>query len=335
MSGRTNERARRWLAPMLGAALMFGLPAPVLAQSEALPAAAAGEVVVIPFAPPLGTPVTNAMRFERKRPGGDSVIDFEQRLTFERLGGGYLLRLETLSFSSGGRRFDLADKRILEAVPAALRIYLLPMAIELDAAGEMVRMRNWPAMQAALRGMPEAAAKFSDQPMDEAALAAARRFLDPIINASAEDAPGFMIRGWPAVLGYGGAEFDLGEAVAVDTEVTGGLLPVAVPATMKSVLTRTAEGDLRLAQTAHFDPEAMRAALLTVIETMRQAAQLTGKAAQGDDLQAMEITDEMEITFDPLTGLPVSAITARLTSVETSAESASGGDIMTLRRIAP
>jgi hypothetical protein len=314
---------------------MPGVPAPASAQTPAATALAAAETVIIPFAPPLGTPVTYAMRFERKRPGGDSAIDFEQRLTFEQLGSGYLLRLETLSFSSGGRRFDLGDKRMLDAVPAALRIYLMPMTIELDASGEMVRMRDWPAMQAALRTMPEAAAKLSDQPMDEAAVAAARRFLDPIINASAEDAPGFMIRGWPAVLGYGGAEFDLGEAVAVDTEVTGGLLPVPVPATMKSVLTRTAEGDLKLAQTAHFDPEAMRAALLTVIETMREAAQLRGKAAQDDDLQALELTDEMEITFDPLTGLPVSARTARLTSVETSTESASGGDIMILRRIAP
>jgi hypothetical protein len=317
---------------MLGAPLLGPVPA---SAQEASAAAAAAETVTIPFAPPLLTPVTYAMRFERKRPGGDTAIDFDQQLTFERLDSGYLLRIETLSMTSGGRRFDLADRRMLDALPPAIRLYLLPMAIELDASGEMVRMRDWPAMQAALRGMPEAAAKMSDQPMNEAALAVVRRFLEPIINASAEDAPAFMIRGWPAVLGYGGAEFDLGEAVAVDTEVTGGLLPVAVPATMKIVLTRTTEGDLRLAQTAHFDPEAMRAALLMVIETMREAAQLRGKAAQDDDLQAMEITDEMEITFDPLTGLPVSARTARLTSVETSTESASGGDIMTLRRISP
>jgi len=324
--------------PALVAALMLGAPllGPVPASAqEASVAAAAAETVTIPFAPPLLTPVTYAMRFERKRPGGDTAIDFDQRLTFERLDSGYLLRIETLSMTSGGRRFDLADKRLLDALPAAIRLYLLPMAIELDASGEMVRMRDWPAMQAALRGMPEAAAKMSDQPMNEAALAAVRRFLDPIINASAEDAPAFMIRGWPTVLGYGGAEFDLGEAVAVDTEVTGGLLPVAVPATMESVLTRTAEGDLKLVQTGRFDPEAMRAAMLAIFETMRQAAQARGKAAEEDALQAMEITDETEITFDPLTGLPITGRTARLTSVKTSAQSVVGGDIMTLRRIAP
>ena len=87
-----------------------------------------------------------------------------------------------------------------------------------------------------------------------------------IINGSAEEAPALMIRGWPAVLGYGGGEFVLGETVEADTEVTGGMLPSAVPATLQGVVTRTADGQLRLIQTARFDPEAMRAATLAVVE---------------------------------------------------------------------
>ncbi|WP_324075892.1 MAG: hypothetical protein RSE14_03690 [Erythrobacter sp.] len=336
MSGRFAERAPRWLAPALGAALLLGLPAPAMAQSEAPPASVAEEAVVIPFAPPLGTPVTYALRFERKRPSGDSVIEFEQRLTFERLGSGYLMRLETLSFASGGRRFELADKRVLDAVPPALRIYLLPMAVELDSSGEMVRMRDWEAMRAGLRSMPEAAAALSGAPLDEAALAAMQRLLDPIINASAEEGPALMIRGWPALLGYGGGEFVLGEPVEVDTEVTGGLLPGAVPATMQGVVTRTAEGHLRLIQTARFDPQAMRAATLAMIGMMRTAGAGSGRAAAGEEtIESLQITDEVEIAFDPLTGLPVNARTARVTSVVTSAGSAVGGEVLTLRRITP
>lgn len=336
MSGRFAERARRWLAPMLGAALLLGLPAPALAQSDAPSAAAAGEVVVIPFDPPLGTPVTYALRFERKRPRGDSVIEFEQRLMFERFGGGFLLRLETLSFSSGGRRFDLADRRVLDAVPPALRIYLLPMAVELDSAGEMVRMRDWEAMRAGLRSMPEAAAAIAGAPLDEASLAAMRRLLDPIINASAEEGPALMIRGWPAVLGYGGGEFVLGEPVEADTEVSGGLLPGTVPATMEGVVTRTADGHLRLVQKARFEPEAVRAATLALVEMMRSARPGSGAAAGSDEtIDKLDITDEVEITFDALTGLPLTARTARVTSVVTSAESAVGGEVLTLRRITP
>lgn len=324
MSGRFAERARRWLAPMLGAALLLGLPAPALAQSDAPSAAAAGEVVVIPFDPPLGTPVTYALRFERKRPRGDSVIEFEQRLMFERFGGGFLLRL------------DLADRRVLDAVPPALRIYLLPMAVELDSAGEMVRMRDWEAMRAGLRSMPEAAAAIAGAPLDEASLAAMRRLLDPIINASAEEGPALMIRGWPAVLGYGGGEFVLGEPVEADTEVSGGLLPGTVPATMEGVVTRTADGHLRLVQKARFEPEAVRAATLALVEMMRSARLGSGAAAGSDEtIDKLDITDEVEITFDALTGLPLTARTARVTSVVTSAESAVGGEVLTLRRITP
>ncbi|MCL9981919.1 MAG: hypothetical protein NBV60_02060 [Erythrobacter sp.] len=327
----------RKLAPALYAALMFALPAPASAQTPPLTAPAAdAETITIPFNPPLGTPVTYALRFERKRPSGDGVFDFEQRLTFERLGSGYLLRLETLSFSSGGPRFDLADKRVLDALPAALRPYLLPMAIELDDAGEMVRMRDWEAVRAQLRQMPEAAAAMSGVPLDAGGRTAFELVFGPIINGSAEEAPGLMIRGWPAVLGYGGGEFVLGEPVEAETEVSGGLLPGAVPATLQGVVTRNADGQLRLIQTARFDPEAMRAATLAVIDMMRAAAPGRDRAAAADEtLQSLEITDEVEITFDPLTGLSISARTARLTSVTTGTGSGGGGEIMTIRRIAP
>ena len=323
------------LAPVLLASLMLGLPTTASAQTP-LASASADETITIPFDPPLGTPITYALRFERKRASDDSVIDFEQRLTFERLGIGYLLRLETLSFSSGGQRFDLADKRVLDAVPAALRPYLLPMAIELDDAGEMVRMRDWEAMRAQLRQMPEAAAAMSGVPLDAAGRAAFERVFGPIINGSAEEAPALMIRGWPAVLGYGGGEFVLGEPVEAITEVTGGLLPSAVPATMQGVVTRTDDGQLRLIQTARFDPEAMRAATLAVVEMMRAAGASRDRAAAGEEaIESLQITDEVEIAFDPLTGLPVSARTARVTSVVTNAVSTTGGEIMTIRRITP
>lgn len=335
MSGLPAGRARRCFAPMLGAALIFALPAPALAQDDALPAAAAVETVTIPFAPPLGKPVTYGLRFERKRPRGDSVIDFEQRLTFERLGEGFVLKLETLSFASGGQRFDLSDQRVLDAAPPALRIYILPMTVELDGAGEMVRMRDWEAMRAQLRQLPEAAAAMSGEPVNEAALAAVKSVLDPIINSSAEDAPAFMIRGWPAVLGYGGAEFDLGETLEVATLVTGGILPEPIPATAQGSLTRTSEGHLLYTATTRFDPADMRAAIVTVLERMKAQMDRTGRPGPAEEIRSLDITDDMTILFDPVTGLPVTARIARITSVATTAEAQTGGEITTIRRIAP
>ena len=322
---------------LLCAALCLGTAAPAWAQEpgNAATESAAAETVTIPFDPPLGTPLTYAMRFERKRPGGDSVFDYEQRLTFERIAEGFLLRLETLAFIVDGHRFDLADSRVMGALPAALRPYLLPMTVELDATGEMVRMRDWDAMRASLRGLPDAAAQMSGVPLDAAGRAALAQLLGPIINASAEDAPALMIRGWPSVLGYGGTELDLGETYEAEDGVDGGLLPASIPAVTQFTLTRTPEGKLRLFLSTSYDPEAIRGATNAVIDAARAQAGFAGKAPPGETLDGMQVSDNADIVFDPTTGMPITAEVLRIVSVDTNKESGAGGEVMTIRRIAP
>lgn len=318
------------------AAACLALAVPAWGQESPAPPTAAdtaAEAVTIPFEPPTGAPVTYALRFERKRPRGDSVIDFEQQLTFERIASGYVLRLETLAFETGGQRFDLTDGQMVAAAPAALRPYLMPMTVELDASGEMVRMLDWEAMRAALRQLPEAAAAMSGAPLDEAGIAALRSVLDPIINVSAEDAPALIIRGWPNVLGYGGAELVLGETVEADTQVAGGVLTAPIPAVMQGSLTRTPAGTLRLFQTTLYDPAEMQAAVLAVVDRMRTQVGKTGGPKPGDELQSITITDDVEITFDPVNGLPLNARLSRITSAATTTESQVGGEITTIRRI--
>ncbi|NJR73675.1 MAG: hypothetical protein HC773_08300 [Scytonema sp. CRU_2_7] len=224
---------------------------------------------------------------------------------------------------------------MLEAMPAALRPYLMPMTVELDASGEMVRMRDWEAMRSQLRQLPEAAAAMSREPLDEAGIAALMSLLDSIINASAEDAPAGIIRGWPSVLGYGGAEFDLGETLEAETQVTGGLLSAPIPAVVQGSLTRTPAGTLRLFQTTLYDPAEMRAATLAIVESLRTQAANSGRTNPRDELQSISITDDVEIEFDPLTGLPLTARLARITTMVPTTESQVGGDITTIRRIEP
>jgi len=324
-------------AVLLCAALCPGTAAPAWAQEpgNAATESAAAETVTIPFDPPLGTPLTYAMRFERKRPGGDSAYDYEQRLTFERTGDGFVLRLETLAFIIGGQRLDLADKRVLAAIPAALRPYLMPMAVELDAAGEMVRMRDWEAMRVSLRGLPETAMELSGVQLDAAGRAAIAQVVFPIINASAEDAPALMIRGWPSVLGYGGTELDLGETYEAEDVVDGGLLPASIPAVTQFTLTRTPEGKLRLFQSTSYDPEAIRGATNAVIDAARAQAGFGSKSGAGEALDAVQLSDNADIVFDPTTGMPITAEVLRIVSVDTSKESGAGGEVMTIRRIAP
>jgi hypothetical protein len=323
-------------ALLLAAALCLG-GAPAWAQ-EAPPApaeAATGEAITIPFAPPIGTPLAYRLRFERKRASGDSVFEVDQRLTFAKMEGGYALTLEQMAIYAQGQRLDLSDRRVLDAVPLALRIFLLPVVVELDATGEMVRMRDWPAMKAALQGMPEAAAALSGEPVNEAALAAVRSVLDPILNGSAEDAPALMIRGWPAALGYGGGEFVAGELLEGDTEVVSPLAPTPIPAVSQGSVTRTPQGQIMLVQTTLFDPEVMRTLTLALIERVRTQAGRTGGAKPDEELLSLNITDEVAITFDPVTGLPITARTTRLTNVATSSETQVAGEVTTITRIDP
>lgn len=324
-------------ALLLCAALCLGAATPAFAQ-ETPPVhlvQTTSETVIIPFAPPIGTPVAYRLRFERKRASGDSVFEVDQRLTFANIEGGYALTFETLSFTSEGRRVDLADRRMLDAVPAALRVYFLPMVVELDANGEMVRMRDWPAMQASLRGMPEAAAGLSDKPANEAALAAARSVLDPIINGSAEDAPALMIRGWPAVLGYGGMTFTSGKVLAGKTEIDSPFSATRIPAELLVSVTRTSDGKLYFVQTTEIDPEVLRTLTLALIEQIKGRAAAKGGTSPADEIKSLGITDDVGINFDPVTGVPITARIARVTSAAMPTGPLVNGEVITIRRIDP
>lgn len=324
-------------AMMLAAALCMGATAPAMAQ-EASSAAASettGEAITIPFAPPLDTPLAYRLRFERKRATGDSAMEFDQRLTFVRAEGGYALTVETLSFNSEGRRIDLSDKRMLDILPPALKVYLMPMVAELDEAGEMVRMRNWSAMQESLRGMPDAVAAMSGEPVDEAALAAVKSVLDPFLNASAEEAPALMIRGWPAVLGYGGAGFVSGELIRGYTEVDTPFAPMPIPAVSQGSVTRSGDGKLYLVQTTLIDPEVLRSLTLALIEQIKARAPTRGTSQMAEEIGSLSITDEVGINIDPVTGLPVTARIERVTSANRPTGALVNGEITTITRIDP
>jgi|JI8StandDraft_2_1071088.scaffolds.fasta_scaffold52104_2 hypothetical protein len=321
----------------LCAALFVVAAAPARAQEEppVSRVQTTSEIVTIPFAPPIGTPLAYRLRFERKRASGDSVIEFDQRLTFATIEGGYTLTVETLSFSSEGRQIDLSDKWMLDAVPAALRIYFLPKVVELDANGQMVRIRDWPAMQDALRGLPEAAAGLSDKPANEVSLAAVRSVLDPIINGSAEDAPALMIRGWPAVLGYGGMKFTSGDVLAGETEIDSPFSSTPIPAELQVSVTRTGDGKLYFVQTSVVDPEVLRTLTLALIEQIKGRAETRGTARLAEEITAFGITDELGINFDTVSGLPITARIARVTSATMPKGPLVNGEILTIKRIEP
>ncbi|WP_086734911.1 hypothetical protein [Erythrobacter colymbi] len=327
-------------ARLLLAALAVSLSAPSIGQ-EAEPAPPSPQVVksreevTIPFAPPLDTPQAYRLRFERKFASSTNAIELEQRLTFAKIDGGYALTIEQLAINSGDRRLDLSDRRALDAVPPGLRVYLLPVVVELDSAGEMVRLRDWPTLQESLRAFPEAAAGFSGKPVNEGAVAAMRTVLEPFINSTAEEAPRLLIRGWPAMLGYGGSIFTAGETLASDVEVPTPFSPTPIPAVSQGSVSRTPDAHISLVQTTVFDPEVIHKLTLGVIDRMRSRGALKGPLQPADAILGLELTDEIAITFDPVTGLPISGRTTRLANVTTPDGPQGGGEITTITRIAP
>ena len=328
------------LAPVLVGALALALAVPAAAQEPAPEPPSprvikSTEIVTIPFAPPLGTPLPYRLRFERKRERGDSVIEFDQQLTFAKTEAGYVLTFETLFLGSGDRRYDIRDRRTLDALPAAIRVYLLPMTVELDANGEMLRMKDWSELRASLRDLPEAIAAISGGSQDAGGLAAVRAVLEPLINASAEDAPALMIRGWPAVLGYSGIEFTSGAVSAYDSEIATPFAPDPIPTEVQTSVTRTSDGKLYLVQTALIDPEALRALTAGLVERLKAQAAAKSAPDPADEIRALDVKDQIGINFDPITGLPITARVARLSSVTTSAGTQEGDEIVTLGRIAP
>ena len=318
-------------------ALALAAPAAATAAKEAAaPAeAASAETILIPFDPPTDTPLAYRLRFERSNTGGTTAIEIEQRLTFARIDGGFALTIEQLAINSRGQRLDLTDKRALDAVPLGLRVYLLPVVVELDGAGEMVRMRDWEAMQAGLRAFPEAAARFSGKPVDEGALAAMRTVLEPFINSTAEEAPSLLIRGWPAMLGYGGGTFVADETLESDVEVATPFSSTPIPAVSQGSVSRTPEGRISLVQTTVFDPEVIHKLTLGVIDRMRAQGAMKGPLAPQDAILGLELADEIAISFDPVTGLPVTGRTTRLATVTTPDGPMGGGDVTTITRVAP
>jgi len=147
------------------------------------------DLLTVPFDPPLGQALAYTVVIVKNRSAGESRMELEQELTFERLGKGYLLRLAMLGATIDGTRIDLSDEAMREAIPAPVRSFLMSVAIELDAAGEPLRLRDWDEMRAMLRNLPGLAAERAGEEDRERAREIAALVFGPLLSLSAEEAP--------------------------------------------------------------------------------------------------------------------------------------------------
>jgi len=313
-------------------ALLGGFMAPASAQEEA-GCADQPVVLTIPFDPPLGTPLGYTVLIEKKRSKGDSAMELEQELTFEPLGDGYLLKLDILAATIEGTRLLLTDREVLNQMPAAARPFLTSVEIELDPAGEPLRLRNWEAMRELLQGLPEMTLDRIDPDQRQGAVEALEMIFSPLLSSTAEEAPYAIVKGWPSILGYGGMELDDGELYGIDSEVDSGLFPAPLPAVVELSLSRTEGGDYRYVQTTQPDPQALLEAATALVREIEAMKGSNGKPVHDGTLSADDIamSDRLDVVFEQETGMPLSAVITRKINANAS-EAASRGDIITITR---
>lgn len=295
-------------------------------------------VLIIPFDPPLGTGLDYKLVVEKKRPRGDRVMEFEQKLTFTSLDERFALDLENIAFSISGQRVDLTGEGALEAMPMALRPFIMPLTLELDASGEAIELRDWPRIKGLLAAIPEEVRKRSVEADREAMEKAIDLVFGPLFDASPQEAPQLLAQGWTEVLGYGGSELEDGEVYEVENQIEGGLLPRLVPALSQVSVSRTAEGDYELVQKTIVDPEAFRVAMLEAVDQLKALAEDVRNFAAGQEtehgeqevLEQVRLVDSQVILFDAQNGLPKEARIERTTHLNGEAVA---GDIITIIRL--
>jgi len=339
MSRTENLRMRLAAA---GLALLFGTASLAHAQQgsreamlDAFDEAQEVAVLTVPFNPPVGTAFDYKLTVEKKRPRGDRVMEFEQTLTFGPLDNGFALALDNLAISIAGQRVDLSEEGVLEAMPMALRPFIMSLELELDASGEAMLLRDWPSIKGMLAAIPEEVRKQSGGADRDVTEKAIDLIFGPLLTASAQEAPQLLIQGWTEVLGYGGLELEDGEIYEAENQIEGGLLPGTVPALTEVSLSKTPEGDYQFVQTTKADPEAFRAAMLQVVDQLTVLAAQVGNGSASEDraqtreelIEQVTLVDAQIIVFDAQTGLPKRAQIERSTHLNGEAVS---GNIITI-----
>ena len=321
-------------------ALALSLSASAFAQNDArdtaregladtLAKASQANALTIPLNPPIGTPFEYTVIIEKKRPKGDSRMELDQRLTFTRMGEGYTLDLDILAVSTGGGRLDLTDPEALAAMPISARPFITSLDVELDASGEMVRVKDWPALSAMLSALPDEVARRVQPERRENAAAMAKELLAPMLTASAEDAAYILVKGWPSILGYGGTQLDAGAAYEAESQIGGdnAILPEPIPALVEFQLSRTDQGDYLFEQSTTPDAEAMTVAM----EAFITRVQAMSEAKPDNDFEITDISfvDALRVVFDQTSGLPTTATLTRTTVVNGATV---GGEVITITK---
>ena len=272
------------------------------------PAEPGGERLVIPFAPPLERDLRYDITIAKISKGKEQTSGIVQIVRFSRAGDGFVLTVRMLQ---GGvlalPGIDLSSAAGRDTVPEALKPLFAPISFDLDAKGNLLRVRDWPMWQKNMAAMLGPLSGLIEK--DASKRAQAKLLLDHAMGQfatlTAEQAAASLLKGWPSILGYGGLEVEADTEYESADELAAAILPVPIPVVSHYSLSSNGP-HLQLRQRSEGDKEAMAAALSQYFSSLAigmdeatRANLRKGAAA----MEGMQIVDEIEILFDRTTGL--------------------------------
>ena len=299
-----------------GLVLLLALvPAPLLAQTAtpAAPAATApaDEVLRVRFAPPLDQPIRYSLTFDEIDEGRPVKMVATQELRFVRNGDGYLMSIRWLTLSIGGQTFDMTAKDL--PIPPTVMLLFQPLTLELNSRGEILRVRDWDKLRkdliASAPGFAKMMATNPAEQQDITDFFAA--FLTKFTAVPAESAPSLMVQGWPQMLGLIALEGRSGQTLASRRPVQTPYRTEPVDYDFQTRFSRPADGKgVRILAIGRPDAANARKIEEGLIDAALSSLPESKKVDRADLARLLadpDLVQDLDVTFDGDTGLPVRA----------------------------
>lgn len=285
---------RSILAAALLACLAPALPLAAQTATSAKPA-----TIDIVFNPPLDTPLRYRVARDRAARAGRPAMsaNWIEELRFTKAGDGFVVhwRMDPASLP--------AEMRAPALAPMIAPFTGEPIAFDLDAEGNVLRVRDWPAAQARILAAVDAAGQLVPAADHDKVTPQVRAMFAAL---TAETAPSAMLRNVEPLFGGGGLSMTVGEAIDAPIEQPVPMLGGSVAMTVTVNLTAAEPGrTATLTSRSEYDPESFRQLLARVVDRFAPAEKAARKRELEQAMPDMMLTETGTTLIDLPSGMPL------------------------------
>lgn len=261
--------------------------------------AALAEEITVPFDPPVDVPLVYRVTIERA--DGDRMISSvaEQRHTFARAPGGYILAVDTSVVSRTGPP-DVANAPLAMQAQEQLESQFASLQFDMAEDGTIVRVRDWGAVREKIATIPAYLATGYGIPDDDPRFRAMLdHFLQPVLALSAEEAVPLVLRAWDALYGYGGVTLDSATPLTGSFELPSPYFEEPVGMTGTTAIFIDERG--RIGVRSQSEPTDV-AALVTEVLSSAVGDAVVDQSAMQRGIAGLRLTDTIDVRFDKSAG---------------------------------